>query len=101
MQAVVKEIDDKGITVEVEGLNAVIKKADLSKDKALQNPANFNEGDTVEAKVTSVDKKNVKIGLSIKALEVDEEKKVLEEYSNTSGGSSLGEALGEALKKAN
>ena len=29
--------------------------------------------------VTSVDKKNVKIGLSIKALEVDEEKKVLEE----------------------
>ena len=101
VKAVVKEIDDKGITVEVEGLNAVIKKADLSKDKALQNPANFNEGDTVEAKVTSVDKKNVKIGLSIKALEVDEEKKVLEEYSNTSGGSSLGEALGEALKKAN
>ncbi len=101
VKAVVKEIDDKGITVEVEGLNAIIKKADLSKDKALQNPANFNEGDTVEAKVTSVDKKNVKIGLSIKALEVDEEKKVLEEYSNTSGGSSLGEALGEALKKAN
>ncbi|MBQ7633574.1 MAG: 30S ribosomal protein S1 [Alphaproteobacteria bacterium] len=101
VKAVVKAVDDKGITVEVEGLNAVIKKADLSKDKALQNPANFNEGDTVEAKVTSVDKKNVKIGLSIKALEVDEEKKVLEEYSNTSGGSSLGEALGEALKKAN
>ena len=101
VKAVVKAVDDKGVTVEVEGLNAVIKKADLSKDKALQNPANFNEGDTVEAKVTSVDKKNVKIGLSIKALEVDEEKKVLEEYSNTSGGSSLGEALGEALKKAN
>ncbi len=101
VKAVVKEVDDKGITVEVEGLNAVIKKADLSKEKALQNPANFNAGDTVEAKVTSVDKKNVKIGLSIKALEVEEEKKVLEEYSNTSGGSSLGEALGEALKKAN
>ena len=101
VKAVVKAVDDKGVTVEVEGLNAVIKKADLSKDKALQNPANFNEGDTIEAKVTSVDKKNVKIGLSIKALEVDEEKKVLEEYSNTSGGSSLGEALGEALKKAN
>ncbi|MBQ9270640.1 MAG: 30S ribosomal protein S1 [Alphaproteobacteria bacterium] len=101
VKAVVKSVDDKGIAVEVEGLNATIKKADLSKDKALQNPANFNEGDVVEAKVTSVDKKNVKIGLSIKALEIDEEKKVLEEYSNTTGGSSLGEALGEALKKAN
>lgn len=101
VKAVVKEVDDKGITVEVEGLNAMIKKADLSKDKEAQNPANFKEGDTVEAKVTSVDKKNVKIGLSIKALEVDEEKKVLEEYSNNTSGSSLGEALGEALKKAN
>ncbi|MBO6282170.1 MAG: 30S ribosomal protein S1 [Alphaproteobacteria bacterium] len=101
VKAIVKSTDDKGVTVDVEGLTAVIKKADLSKDKASQNPENFKEGDVVEAKITSVDKKNVKIGLSIKALEVDEEKKVLEEYSNTASGSSLGEALGEALKKAN
>ena len=101
VKAVVKETDDKGITVDVDGLTAYIKKADLSKEKASQNPDNFKEGDVVEAKITSVDKKNVKIGLSIKALEVEEEKKVLEEYSNTASGSSLGEALGEALKKAN
>lgn len=101
VKAIVKSSDDKGVTVDVEGLTAVIKKADLSKDKASQNPENFKEGDVVEAKITSVDKKNVKIGLSIKALELDEEKKVLEEYSNTASGSSLGEALGEALKKAN
>ncbi len=101
VRAVVKSVEDTGITVEVEGLTATIKKTDLSKDKASQNPENFHEGDMVEAKVTSVDKKNAKVGLSIKALEVDEEKKVLEEYSNTTGGSSLGEALGEALKKAN
>lgn len=101
VRAVVKSVEDTGITVEVEGLTATIKKTDLSKDKASQNPENFHEGDMVEAKVTSVDKKNAKVGLSIKALEVDEEKKVLEEYSNTTSGSSLGEALGEALKKAN
>ena len=101
VKAIVKSTDDKGVTVDVEGLTAVIKKADLSKDKASQNPENFKEGDVVEAKITSVDKKNVKIGLSIKALEVEEEKKVLEEYSNAASGSSLGEALGEALKKAN
>ena len=101
VKAVVKETDDKGITVEVDGLTAMIKKADLSKEKSAQNPDNFKAGDMVEAKVTSVDKKNVKIGLSIKALEVEEEKKVLEEYSNSASGSSLGDALGEALKKAN
>jgi small subunit ribosomal protein S1 len=101
VKAIVKSSDEKGVTVDVEGLTAVIKKADLSKDKASQNPENFKEGDVVEAKITSVDKKNVKIGLSIKAYELDEEKKVLEEYSNNTSGSSLGEALGEALKKAN
>lgn len=101
VKAVVKATEDKGIIVEVNGLSTLIKKADLSKDKAGQNPDNFKEGDEIEAKVTSLDKKNGKFGLSIKALEVEEEKKVLEEYSNTSSGSSLGDALGEALKKAN
>ena len=101
VKAVVKATEDKGIIVEVNGLSTLIKKADLSKDKAGQNPDNFKEGNEVEAKVTSLDKKNGKFGLSIKALEVEEEKKVLEEYSNTSSGSSLGDALGEALKKAN
>lgn len=78
----------------------MIKKADLSKDKAAQNPENYKEGDVLEAKVTSVDKKNNKIGLSVKALEIEEEKKALEEYSSTgSSNSALGDALGEALKK--
>ena len=100
VKAKVVSIDDKGLNVEVNGLSANIKKADLSKDKADQNPENYKEGDEVEAKVTSVDKKNGKLGLSIKALEIDEEKKALEEYSSTSAaGSSLGDALGEALKK--
>ncbi|MGN0914446.1 MAG: S1 RNA-binding domain-containing protein, partial [Alphaproteobacteria bacterium] len=100
VKATVTSIDDKGVNVEVNGVAAMIKKADLSKEKAQQNPENYKEGDVLEAKVTSVDKKNNKIGLSVKALEIEEEKKALEEYTTTStGGSSLGDVLGEALKK--
>jgi len=99
VKATVVSSDDKGVNVEVNGVAAMIKKADLSKEKANQNPENFKEGDVLEAKVTSVDKKNNKLGLSVKALEIEEEKKALEEYSNTSTGSTLGDALGEALKK--
>ena len=100
VKATVTSIDDKGVNVEVNGVAAMIKKADLSKDKAAQNPENYKEGDVLEAKVTSVDKKNNKIGLSVKALEIEEEKKALEEYSSTgSSNSALGDALGEALKK--
>ena len=99
VKATVVSTEDKGVNVEVNGVAAMIKKADLSKEKANQNPDNFKEGDVLEAKVTSVDKKNNKLGLSVKALEIEEEKKALEEYSNTSTGSPLGDALGEALKK--
>ena len=99
VKATVTAVDDKVVTVEVNGISASIKKADLSKDKALQDTANFKEGDVVEAKVTTVDKKNSKVNLSIKALEIDEEKKALEEYSSNTGNSALGDALGEALKK--
>ena len=63
---------------------------------------NYHEGDVLEAKLTSVDRKNGKLGVSVKAFEIEEEKKALEEYSNSNAaGTSLGEALGEALKKAN
>ena len=99
VKATVVAVDDKVVSVDVNGLTANIKKADLSKEKSLQNTANFKEGEVVEAKVTSVDKKNSKVNLSIKALEIDEEKKALEEYSSNSGNSALGDALGEALKK--
>ena len=99
VKATVVEVLEDGISVEVDGVAANIKKADLSKDKAGQDLNNFKAGDVVEAKVTTVDKKKGKLGLSIKALEIEEEKKALEEYSNTTSGSTLGDALGEALKK--
>ena len=101
VKATVTGIEDKAVNVEVNGIAASIKRTDLSKDKAAQNPENYKEGDVIEAKVTSVDKKNNKIGLSVKALEIEEEKKALEDYSSNSseGSSSLGDALSEALKK--
>ena len=97
VKAVVTGADEKGVQVTVQGIAATIKKTELSKEN--NNPLNYHEGDILEAKLTSVDRKNTKLGVSVKAYELEEQKKALEEYSNTqSAGSSLGEALGEALK---
>ena len=97
VKAVVTGADEKGVQVTVQGISATIKKADLSKEN--NDPLSYNEGDVLEAKITSVDRKNVKLGVSVKAFEIDEEKKTLEEYSGANNsGSSLGDALGEALK---
>ena len=97
VKAVVTGADEKGVQVKVQGISATIKKADLSKEN--NDPMSYKEGDVLEAKLTSVDRKNAKLGVSVKAYELEEEKKAIEEYSASgSAGSSLGEALGEALK---
>ncbi len=100
VNCIVKEIDEKGLNVDVNGVEGFIKKVDFSKDKAEQKTEKFNVGDKVEAKITSIDAKNRKIALSIKALEIEEEKKALSEYGSSDSGASLGDILGAALAEA-
>ena len=56
-------------------------------------------GDKVDATVTNIDKKAKKIALSIKAREIEEEKKAMAEYGSSDSGASLGDILGAALAK--
>ena len=98
--AIVSGIGESGIDVEVNGIKGFIKKSDLAKDRSEQKPERFAVGEKVDAKVMTVDAKNHKVTLSIKAREVDEEKKAMEEFGSADSGASLGDILGAALKKA-
>ena len=90
-----------GIEVEIgDKIPAFIKRGDLSKDKSEQNPDRFEVGQKVDAKVTSFDSKTRKISLSIRALEISDEKKAIEQYGSKDSGASLGDILGEALDKS-
>lgn len=80
---------------------AFIRRNDLSRDRQEQRPDRFSAGDRVDAKVMSVDKKTGKANLSIKALEVEEHKRAVEEYGSSDSGASLGAILGAALEEAN
>lgn len=94
-------VKEDGIDVSVrDGLTTFIKKADLSNDRIEQRADRFAVGDRVDAKIISVDKNSHKISLSIKALEVEEQKKAIAEYGSTDSGASLGDILGAALNKA-
>lgn len=101
VKAKVSEIKDDVLVVNVaEGVYGVIKKNDLSSDKNSQKLENFELDQEIEAKIISVDNSG-KLNLSIKALEVDEHKKAMAEYSSNenNSGSSLGDILGAALNK--
>lgn len=95
------DVNEGGIEVEIEaGIKSFIKKGDLSRDRVECRPERFSVGDRVDAKVTGIDKKNRSVKLSIKALELDEEKKAIEQFGSTDSGASLGGILGVALDTA-
>ncbi len=77
-----------------------IKRADLSRDRQEQRPERFAVGDRIDAKIISADKKSGRISLSIKAYEMDEHKRAIEEYGSSDSGASLGAILGAALEEA-
>ncbi|HUJ46218.1 MAG TPA: 30S ribosomal protein S1 [Rhizomicrobium sp.] len=96
----VTEVNDGGIEVALaDGVKAFIRRADLSRDRGDQRPERFGKGDKIDAMVTSFDKAARKIGLSIKAREVAEEKEAVAQYGSSDSGASLGDILGAALKK--
>jgi len=99
----VVEVKDSGIEVKLADteMTAFIRRAELSRDRSEQRPERFAAGEKVDARVTNIDKKARRITLSIKALEIAEEKEAVAQYGSTDSGASLGDILGAALKKRN
>jgi len=96
----VTAVTDGGLEVRISetDLSAFIRRSDLSRDREDQRPERFAVGEKVDARITQFDKKTRRIGLSIKALEIAEEKEAVAQYGSSDSGASLGDILGAALK---
>ena len=94
----VTKIEDGGIEVEYEGAKSFIRRSDLSRDRSEQRPERFGVGDKVDARVTNVDPNTRRLGLSIKAREIAEEREAVQQFGSSDSGASLGDILGAALK---
>jgi len=96
----VTKLLDTGIEVTVgDNMAGFVRKSELSRDRSEQRADRFAVGEKVDAKVTQIDQKNRKVTLSIKAREIEEEKKAMAEYGSSDSGASLGDILGAALKQ--
>ena len=91
----VTAVTDGGLEVGVgdADVSAFIRRSDLSRDREDQRPERFNVGDKLDAMVTNIDQRARRIGLSIKALEIAEEKEAVEQYGSSDSGASLGDIL--------
>ena len=71
----------------------------LSKDKNEQKTDRFAIGENVDSIIISLDTKTRLLNLSIKELEIQDEKDALSKYGSSTSGASLGDILGSVLKK--
>jgi small subunit ribosomal protein S1 len=97
----VTKVEEMGLEVAITGtdLTAYIKRNDLARDRADQRTDRFQVGQKVDARVTQFDRKSRKVGVSIKALEMAEEKEAIAQYGSSDSGATLGDILGTALKE--
>jgi small subunit ribosomal protein S1 len=95
----VSEVKEGGIEVILPtGLSAFVRRSDLSRDRSDQRPDRFAPGDKVDARIMSIDPDSRKVSISIKALEVAEEKAALKQFGSSDSGASLGDILGAAIR---
>jgi small subunit ribosomal protein S1 len=98
----VTEVKEGGLEVKIVGsdLTTFIKRSELARDRGEQRPERFSVGQKVDARITQFDRRAHKVQVSIKALEVAEEKEAIAQYGSTDSGATLGDILGTALKRA-
>ena len=95
----VTQVTDGGIEVALgDDLTGFIRRSDLARERSEQRPDRFAVGEKVDAKVSQIEKGSRRISLSIKALEIDEEKEAMAQYGSSDSGASLGDILGAALR---
>ena len=95
------EVKEGGIDVKVVGTDytSFIKRSELARDRSEQRPDRFAVGEKVDARVTQFDRRSRRVTVSIKALEVAEEKEAIAQYGSSDSGATLGDILGHALKR--
>jgi small subunit ribosomal protein S1 len=98
----ITEVKESGLEVKLVGtdLTAFIKRSELARDRSEQRTERFAVGEKVDARVTQFDRRAHKVTVSIKALEVAEEKEAIAQYGSSDSGATLGDILGTALKRA-
>jgi len=99
----VTEVTSGGIEVKFgeddTAMSSFIRKSDLSRDRQEQRPERYAVGDRLDAQITNIDKAARRVSMSVKALEMAEDKAAVEQYGSSDSGASLGDILGAALRE--
>lgn len=96
----VKEVDAKAAIITLSGeVEGTLKASEISRDKVEDARNVLKEGDTVEAKIISVDRKNRAISLSVKSKDVQDEKVAVRDLKEKTVEASGPTTIGDLIKQ--
>ena len=106
VKGTVSAIDAKSATIALnDEVEAVLKASEISRDRVEDARNVLNEGDEVEAKIISIDRKNRVINLSVKSKDVEDDKQALqsvrEKAADNSGATTIGDLIKEQMQQQN
>ena len=99
VKGTVKEVTAKAATIELaEDVLATLKASEISRDRVEDATNVLKEGEEVEARIISIDRKNRNISLSIKAKDEAEDKAAIKELRSTAPEASGPTTIGDLIK---
>ncbi|MGW8269912.1 MAG: 30S ribosomal protein S1 [Burkholderiales bacterium] len=107
IQGVVKSVDAKGAIVAINpDVEGYLRASEFSRDRIDDLRTHLKEGDTVQAMITNIDRKNRSINLSVKAKDISEESDAMkqlrsEQAASAAGSTNLGALLRAKLDNRN
>lgn len=99
VKGTVTSVEAKSAMVQLgEGVEGMLRASEISRDKVEDARNALKEGDVIEVKVVSVDRKSRVLGLSVKAIEMDNEKSAIQDHKNQESDAAAPTTIGDLIK---
>ncbi|GJM12088.1 MAG: 30S ribosomal protein S1 [Pseudohongiella sp.] len=99
VKGTVTAVDAKSATVTLaEGVEGVLRASEISREKVEDARTVLTEGAEIEVKIVSVDRKNRVLSLSVKAIEIDDEKSAIKDHKTSDASDVSPGTIGDLIK---
>lgn len=99
VKGTVTAVDAKSATISLqEGVEGSLRASEISRDKVEDVRNALKEGDEIEVKIVSVDRKNRVLSLSVKAIEIDDEKTAVQQHKTQDAAAVAPGTIGDLIK---
>ena len=99
VKGTVTAVDAKSATITLkEGVEGMLRASEISRDKVEDARTVLTEGAEIEVKIVSVDRKNRMLSLSVKAIEIDDEKSAIKDHKTADAADVSPGTIGDLIK---